>query len=198
MDWKDVAKTAGSLGLKILGGALGGPAGSAIGSQVARSLGLSADAPPDQVQVALAAASPATLVELKQIEADITRANLEAGVSHHQIDAGTILSVNETMRVETAQGHPWAGAWRPFWGFCSAVAFFVAVLGILFLAAYAIKTRDEKLLTTVPDLITALAMLFSVPGAILGVASWHRGQKQRIEAGEEKTPLFTGLLGRKV
>lgn len=197
MDWTSVAKTAGNLGLKILGGALGGPAGAAIGSQVAGALGLSSDAPPDQVQQALATASPETLVQLKQIESDIVRANLDAGVKHHEIDGGTILSVNETMRAETATGHPWSGAWRPFWGFCSAVAFFVAVFGILLLAAYAIKSRDEKLLTTVPDLITALAMLFSVPGAILGVASWHRGQMQRSQAGEQKQPLFAGLLGRK-
>lgn len=191
MGWQEVAKTAGGLGLKILGGALGGPAGAAIGSQVAGALGLSVDASADQVQQALAAASPETLVRLKQIEADITKANLEAGVKHHEVDAGTISDVNETMRVEAALAHPWAGAWRPFWGFLSAGAFFVAVVGIIGLTAYAISTKDSRLLQEVPDLISALAMLFGVPGAILGVASWHRGQKQRIEAGETRTPLFS-------
>jgi Holin of 3TMs, for gene-transfer release len=196
MDWSNVAKTAGNLGLKILGGTLLGPAGAAMGGQVAKALGLSADASADQVQQALATASPDSLVKLKQIEADITAANLEAGVKHHEIDAGTIDSVNETMQEETRQGHPWSGAWRPFWGFCSAVAFFIAVAGILFLIGYAIYKKDSVLLTTAPALITALAALFSVPGAILGVASWHRGQMQRIEAGEVKQPLFGGLLGK--
>jgi len=86
MDWSNVAKTAGSLGLKVLGGALGGPAGAGIGGMVASALGLSADAQPDQVQQALATASPDSLVKLKQIEAEIVKANLAAGIEHRKID----------------------------------------------------------------------------------------------------------------
>ena len=195
MDWKGIGKSVASMGLKVLGGAIGGPGGAAIGGEVAEALGLSRDASPEQVNQALASASPESLVRLKEIEASIVKANLEAGIKHHEIDAGTIDSVNQTMRVEVQQGHPWAGAWRPFWGFCSAVAFFVAVAGIIGLTAYAISTKKPGLLSSVPGLISSLAMLFSVPGAILGVASWHRGQKQRIEAGEVKQPLLAGLFG---
>lgn len=197
MDWSNVAKTAGNLGLKILGGTLLGPAGAAMGGKVAEALGLTSDASPDQVQQALATSSPETLIRLRQIEADIVQANLTAGVRHHEIDADTIGHVNKTMQTEAQTGHPWSGAWRPVWGFSSAAAFFIAVLGILGLTAYAISTRQTDLLKEIPNLIFQLAALFSIPGAILGVASWHRGQMQRAQAGEEKTPLFGGLLGAK-
>lgn len=197
MDWKSLAKTAGNLGLKVLGGALGGPAGSAIGSQVATALGLSSEATPDQVAEALATASPEALVQLKQLEVDIEKANIEAGIKHHEMDALIVSGVNETMRVEAQQGHPWSGAWRPFWGFVSAIAFAFAVVGIIALAAYGISTKNHDLLSTVPDLVGQLTFLFSVPGAILGVASWHRGKMQRIESGEQTTGLISALVGLK-
>ncbi|MCP3177304.1 3TM-type holin [Desulfuromonas sp. KJ2020] len=197
MEWRDVAKTAGSIGLKVLGGALGGPTGASIGAQVAHSLGLSAESSPEEVAKALAAASPEALVQLKQLEAEIIKANLEAGVRHHEIEGQELESVNATMRTEAGLGHRWAGAWRPFWGFVSAVAFAIAVVGILALTGYALSTKDHELLTVIPSLVGELTFLFGIPGAILGVASWHRGQMQRIEAGEQKQPILSGLLSKK-
>lgn len=184
MSWKDVAKTAAAMGLKLVGGSLGGPAGSAIGSKLAENLGLAANAPPDQVEQALVTASPDALVKIRELEGEIERANIEAGVKHHEIESDDLSTVNETMRVEANQGHKWAGAWRPFWGFASAITFFVAVVGIIVLAGYAIYKKDHQLLVYVPQLTGELTFLFGVPGAILGVASWHRGKMQRIQAGE--------------
>ncbi len=76
MDWTDVAKTAGDIGLKVIGTALGGPAGAGIASSLAQSLGLESTASPDVVNTALAAADPATMVKLKAIEADIAKAKI--------------------------------------------------------------------------------------------------------------------------
>jgi hypothetical protein len=91
--------------------------------------------------------------------------------------------VNETMQAETQAKHWWSSAWRPFWGFCSALAF-LAVAGLCCWLAYqAILEGKPEALAMIPQLITAFAALFAIPGAILGVASWHRGVEKRIRAG---------------
>ncbi|MEJ1436564.1 MAG: 3TM-type holin [Candidatus Sedimenticola sp. (ex Thyasira tokunagai)] len=93
-------------------------------------------------------------------------------------------SVNQTMQAETQAKHWWSSAWRPFWGACSAVVFFLAVIGILILAGKAVTTGNQAAINMIPTLVTNLTLLFGVPGAILGVASWHRGKEKRIQAGE--------------
>jgi len=200
-DWTGVAKNVGAMGLEFIGNTLLGPTGGQLGGQLAKSLGLKDDATPDEVAQALSTASPEQIVELKRIEADLAKAKLQHDQEMSRIVSGetttALTTVNTTMQEETKQGHPWSGAWRPFWGFASAVAFFVAVVGIFILAWKAIKTGDEKLLGMIPTLVGQLGMLFAVPGAILGVASWHRGQMQRIQAGETK-PSLLGALGNMV
>lgn len=118
--------------------------------------------------------------DTKRIEADVVIAE-EASTS------AQLETVAQTMRVEATQSG-WAGKWRPFWGFVSAGAFGISVLGIIGWVAYALVTRQLDLLKVVPELIFALTTLFSVPGAILGVASWHRGVEKRIMAGEKAQP----------
>lgn len=95
-----------------------------------------------------------------------------------------IESVNKTMQAEQQAKHWWSSAWRPFWGFCSAVAF-LGVAGLCCWLGYkAIVAGDPKALAMIPQLITSFAALFAIPGAILGVASWHRGKEKRVMAGE--------------
>ena len=69
MDWKDVGKKIASVGLPLLGTALGGPAGGAAGALIAAALGKT---PSDLTQedVLSATADPAILVKLKEIEAN--------------------------------------------------------------------------------------------------------------------------------
>lgn len=196
-DWTGVAKSVGAMGLEFIGNTLLGPTGGQLGGKLAKSLGLKEDASPAEVEQAIQSASPEQLVELKKIEASMAEAKLKHEQEMSRIVSGetteTIGAVNTTMQAEAAQGHPWSGAWRPFWGFVSAIAFFVAVAGIFILTWKAIKESDATILKMIPDLVAQLAMLFAIPGAILGVASWHRGQKQRIEAGETK-PTILGTI----
>lgn len=90
MDWSEVAKTAGTLGLKAIGGALAGPAGSSIGGQVAEWLGLASGSGPDQVDQALSTASPETLLELKRIDAEMEKARIAADVEQSKIGTADI------------------------------------------------------------------------------------------------------------
>ena len=53
MDWKEIGRTAASVGAPLLGGVLFGPAGAAVGSIIAAQFGVSPDATPDQVLTAI-------------------------------------------------------------------------------------------------------------------------------------------------
>lgn len=123
-------------------------------------------------------------VKLAEIARDTKRIEADVVIAEGASTSAQLETVAQTMRVEATQAG-WAGKWRPFWGFVSAVAFGISVLGIIGWVAYALITRQLELLKVVPELIFALTTLFSVPGAILGVASWHRGVEKRILA--EKT-----------
>ena len=72
-----------------------------------------------------------------------------------------------------------------FWGFASALAFVGLVIMVGFLAHAAIMKGNQNAMTMIPQIISAATMLFGIPAAILGVASWHRGKEKRIIAGEK-------------
>ena len=125
---------------------------------------------------------PALLVQFetrcKEIELEFFREETER-----------IKAVNVTMRSEAKSEDPWTRRWRPFWGFSSAVAFLFVCGLCCWLAFDAVSAKDAEGLKMIPDLVSSFASLFAIPGAILGVASWHRGKKQRIEAGEPPSKM---------
>lgn len=168
----------------LLGTVLGGPGGGALGTLVAGALDVKDE--PDAIAAAIEGASPEQIVQLKQLEmehkAGIERLMVEQAIAKAKAEASKIESVNTTMRVETKAEDPWTRRWRPFWGYMSGTAFFILVCCI----GYFVATAEASFLKELPGIITALAVLFSIPGAILGVSAWHRGVKQRVEAGEQK------------
>lgn len=195
--WDKVRKPLGAIA-PLLGSALG-PGGSIVGTMVAEVLGVEDN--PDSVAQALETVSPEKKAELLALQEnnrhELQKLTLQKAISDNELDASIIGDVNETMRAETAQGHPWSGAWRPFWGFCSAIAFVLAVLGIFAIAGYAIYKADAALFSHLPTLIFYLAALFAIPGGILGVTAYHRGIMQRVEAGDIPKPgLMDALVSR--
>lgn len=90
-------------------------------------------------------------------------------------------SVNQTMREEAKSEDPWSRRWRPFWGFVSAIVFAVVCVYVLILLHVAIIGKDPNALAAIPNVIAQMVLLFGIPGAILGIASWGRS-KAHIEA----------------
>ena len=119
------------------------------------------------------------IVEMAKAENDRIQAENEA-----------LAEVNRTMRMESNSDSWWQSAWRPFWGFVSALAFALMTGYLCWLGYRAILGQQPEALAMVPQLITSFAPLWAVPAAILGVASWHRGKEKRIKAGE--LPLLEG------
>ena len=141
---------------------------------------------------------PAAAVKLKEIESteniELKRIAMQGVTLKLAADTERILAVNVTMSNETKSDNWWTSGWRPFWGFSSGLAFFVVSCFCCYLAYKGIIGGEPKALAMMPQLVGAFAALFSIPMAVLGVTAWHRGVKQRVEAGENRTPAL-GLVG---
>lgn len=96
-----------------------------------------------------------------------------------QIEQQLPLAVNQTMQAEAKAEHWPQYSWRPYWGFISGTAFGFVVGLCCLLGWRAVIGHDANALKMIPELVTAFAALFAIPGAILGVTAWHRGQQKR-------------------
>lgn len=180
MEFKDIAKSVANYA-PLLGAALGGPAGSAIGALIAAKFGTVNSA--ESVLKAIAT-DPASAIKLAEIESTertrIVEIDTQARIAELQSDNQVVTQVNETMRVEAAQDKWWVSGWRPAIGFATAISFtFISAL-FCFLAYKAIILQQPEALKQLPDLLSAFSLLFATPAGILGVASYWRG-KEKIE-----------------
>ncbi|UIJ36888.1 holin family protein [Desulfobaculum bizertense] len=187
MEWSDVGKKVLGLGLPILGTALAGPAGTAVGGLVASALGLS-DSSPEQVMNSLETDSQKSTTALAALQNnhrfELERLSIQSATQE-------LLAINSTMQAETRSEDPFSRRWRPFWGFCSALSWSLMSAAIAWDIACGKNGEVIGKLSSIPE------SFWLIPLTILGVASYHRGKKQRIEAGElYSAPQDTGLLGK--
>lgn len=132
MDWKEIGRTATSVGAPLLGGALFGPAGAAVGSIIAGKFGVSPDSTPDQVMAAIDAAGPDAALKLRQIETTHVERLQELE--------------NERLRIETADVQSARSVHQHHW-MPSAItmvmcAMFGAIVGALFIWAIPGDNKD--------------------------------------------------------
>lgn len=131
MDWKQVGNAAISVGAPLLGGALFGPAGAAVGSIIAGKFGISPDATPDQVLTAIKG-DPDAALKLRKIETDHTERLQELE--------------NDRLRIETADVQSARNVHQHHW-MPSAItmvmcAMFGAIVGALFIWAIPGENKD--------------------------------------------------------
>ena len=131
MDWKEIGRTAASVGAPLLGGALFGPAGAAVGSIIAAQFGVSPDATPGQVLTAIKG-DPDAALKLRKIETD--------HVEHLQA------LENERLRIETADVQSARNVHQHHW-MPSAItllmcAMFGMIIGALFIWAVPGDNKD--------------------------------------------------------
>lgn len=131
MDWKEIGRTAASVGAPLLGGALFGPAGAAVGSIIAGKFGVSPDSTPDQVLTAIKG-DPDAALKLREIET--------AHIEHLQE------LENERLRIETADVQSARNVHQHHW-MPSAItmvmcAMFGAIVGALFIWVIPGENKD--------------------------------------------------------
>lgn len=209
--WGGVRKVLGGIA-PLAGAAIGGPAGGLVGSLLSQALDVPAE--PEAIEQALVGAPPEKIAEVKKamLEHKTELARIAAKREENELANETqrIEAVNVTMRAEAQAGAKHkvsaiaASLWRPFWGVVSAVAFGVQVWYIMHLVSKVVNLVNSgnidqipAVLTAVSTIVTTLLPLWAVPGAILGVSAWHRGQMQRVQAGEQKGPgLLSAIASR--
>jgi len=166
------------------GTAVGGPVGGAMLATLAKAVtGKSGeDADLDDVATQLLA-SPELKVKFEELA--LKREQTLVGLERARLEADAVRqrTVNETMRAEARAEWWFQAAWRPVWGFLSAIGFFTQAAAV----AYLIVTGgNPKLLGQ----LGSLSAFWGVAGAVLGISAWHRGIEKRIRVGGEKAGMI--------
>jgi hypothetical protein len=182
MDWAALGKKVLGCGRPVLGTALAGPAGGTVGAMIASAFGLSSDASPADVSAALDKD-----VALAKLQLQTVQENHRAELERLALTSETarVVAVNKTMQAEAAANDAWTRRWRPFWGYLSAVCFFIVVAPLSAALARVVWTLGTDAVAQLPAIISSLAALFAIPGAICGVTAWTRGKMQieHVKAG---------------
>lgn len=192
MKWSDIASTIGKAA-PLLGSLLGGPAGGAAGGLIAKALGT--DNTPESISQALQA-DPQMLERIKQLEleheADLTRMHLEA-------ESVRLAEINKTMRAETASNDAYVRRWRPTFGYIVAITWLLQTLGIVTAVVTAAIFKPENagdILGGMATLMGALAAMWSVALAVLGVNVSSRSKDKATAAGQQPAGLLNALATR--
>jgi roadblock/LC7 domain-containing protein len=194
MQWSDAINAISSAAPLI--GSLFGPAGTAVGALASTGLRIAATAlgvAPTQDAVAQAVATdPQAALKLAQYQMDnkleLQKLQVSVEIAAIAADTATIQAVNSTMQVEAKAEKWWTSSWRPFWGFASGTAFIAVCILVSIIAWNAVINKDSAALGNIPMIIGAFSTLFAIPGAILGIASWKRGEMQIEQAKREDYP----------
>ncbi|MBL1319609.1 MAG: hypothetical protein JKY80_02010 [Mariprofundaceae bacterium] len=153
MQWKDVGKLVGQYA-PLLGDLLPIPYAGVAGKLIASAF--SVENTPDAIHNAIKS-DPDAAIKLAKLELD-NKALLQKQML--AAETGRIQSINKTMQDESKSEHWAQWMWRPFVGF---------IFGITFIGVYFILPLAKIEVPLIPS--EAWMMI----GAVLGVASWHRG-----------------------
>ena len=161
MDWSkigsmvaDAAPALGALLAPVTGGA-----SIAVGGLISSVLGT--ENKPEAIAKAIQA-NPELALKLKELDAKIAGMNHDEKMALLKFDETVISKVNDTMQVEAQSEHWQTYSWRPFIGFS---------FGLYIISLWALPFFGKTPTVLSPDAVMAV-------GAILGVASWHRGKMQ--------------------
>jgi len=176
MDWSKVGKTVAGFA-PALGGLLGGPGGLAVGSMIARTLGV--DDTPDAVQAALAA-DPGAALKLQTLYA-------EHRLEFERLELQGIAETNATARIAMASDDEYVRRARPglLYMVTDVVKLQVSVTllgGVLALLVH--PERGAMIVTGIADLNAAI-----MPS--LGLALTAAGIYVRSRSTHDK-PVSTG------
>ena len=130
MNWKDIGKQAIQMGAPILGGALGGPAGAAVGAMIANQFGI--DTPtPDNIMAAIKE-DPEAALKLREVELRHQERLTEMEVDRFRIETA---DVQDARKIH--QHH-----WMPSVITMVMCAMFGCIVGALFIWAIPGENKD--------------------------------------------------------
>jgi len=188
MDWGELGRTIAKAA-PLLGGLVGGPAGSAIGGLIAAAVGADDESP--QAIAAAIERDPEAALKLRELETRhreaLEQMALERARAELTAETERIGEVNRTMRAELAGTGFWRTGWRPAFGWAMALSFAWTMLVI----GYVIAIETDRAAAAV-QAAAGMTGVWSVGLAVLGVTAWRRSDDKALAAGH---PPATGLLG---
>lgn len=168
MDWATLGTTLARIGLPLLGGAVGGPAGAVVGQTLATALGLAADSPPDQIVAGLGTLSGEQWAKLRELEVSLARAELQVA---SETDKGQVELNKINARADTFFDR----GWRPAVGWLCVMAFgYMAVVRPLLPWLFTLGGADAPPLPAI-DTVEIAGILFGM----LGLGSMRTMEKLR-------------------
>lgn len=191
-DWRDVAKVVAPLA-PTLGGFLGGfipfpggaLAGQALGTIIAKQFGV----PATPAAVAQALAEHPNEVALAKLQAAMEEAKAqwpamaEIEKAHARMIAGTVESVNATMRLELEHEHWFFTGWRPAAGWMFVI--FAGICGVmLVLACLQAAAGAPGLLNAIKEVQILAGSLLGALAATVGVYIIGRSQEKTATIGK--------------
>lgn len=163
----DLAGKLASIGLPLLGGALGGPGGALIGKSIAAALGLGQDATPEQTATALGNMNGDHLIALRALETDLAKEQLKADSER---DRGQV----ELLKIDGEKGGFFQKGWRPGAGW-------ICVFGIAYtfflrpLLPWALQVAGVAGVPQLPAIDTM--ELFVLLGGMLGLGGMRTTER---------------------
>lgn len=172
MDWKVIGRQLANIGLPLLGGAVGGPAGAIVGKGIAAALGLGQDATPEQTATALGNMNGEQLVALRALDADLAKAQLSS-------DTAIALAQIDTNKTEVTQPGFYKGGWRPAAGWSST---FLALIypAIRVLLPWALQVAGVQGVPPLPPLDATEALV--VLAGLLGIGTMRTAERLKGKA----------------
>lgn len=193
--WDAIRDTVGKAA-PLLGSALGGPAGGAVGSMIAGVLGV--EDKPDAINKALQS-DPEAAIKLQKLQQEHERKLqgmvLEAETQRMAQETERLTQTQQTMRAELKSEDAYVRRARPTFLYVIAGSVMVEVLIALLVAATAPAEIDQ-----LATLFAALATPQSIAAGMCGVYLKKRSDDKAVAAGQEPpslTKALGGMLGRK-
>ena len=185
MDWGKIGNLVADAA-PIIGTALGGPAGAAVGGIVASALG--SKPTPDEVEKAIKY-DPEAFAKIRKIEADheeaLTRMTLEN-------ETARATETQKTMRAEIGSEDAFVRRARPMFLYVAAFSVFVEVI-----IALVVVLLQPAQIATLTTLFSALATPQSIALAACGIYLKKRSDDKAIAAGAPPAQgLLAGLIGK--
>lgn len=167
----------------LLGSAIGGPAGGAVGSMIAGALGVEDD--PSEIEKALKT-DPEAAIKMQQLQNEHQR-ELRSMVL--EAETARLGQVNETYRKELGSEDAFVRRARPM--FLYVVAFSIAVEVLI--AIYVVAVGES--LADLATLYQALSIPQGIAATMCGVYLKQRSNDKMVKAGMQPKGLLEGLLG---
>lgn len=179
--WDDIKDLVGK-GAPLIGAALGGPAGGAVGGLIASALGVDND--PGQILQKLKT-DPDALAKIKQLEYR-HKERLESMAIEAQ--TAQMTEVNKTMRAELLADGWFKSGWRPLLGYIVGINIGL----ILFSLAYSIFA-DPK---SAADVVASATVILTMALGVLGYNVKQRTNDKHAILGQKTPGLLQALAER--